>query len=63
MNRLSSRYIDIDGLSLDSRLIALEHNLEQLKNDVIESILLNDSNVAVSKPIEPESYLENSYKL
>lgn len=64
MQKLSAKYIDIEGLSLDSRLLALEHNLQELRSDFLDAILLESEAVAVSGPIiDAETYLENSYKL
>jgi hypothetical protein len=62
--KLSAKYIDIDGLSLDSRLLALENNLQALRSDFLDAILLESDAVAVSGlVIDAETYLENSYKL
>jgi hypothetical protein len=62
--KLSAKYIDIDGLSLDSRLLALENNLQALRSDFLDAILLESDAVAVSGLVtDAETYLENSYKL
>lgn len=63
MNKLSAKYIEIDGLSLNSRIKNMEQDIKNLEDDFIEILLVEGDAVAVSKPIDVESYLESSYKL
>jgi hypothetical protein len=62
ISQLSAKNVKIDGGSLDEKISLIEKELGNIKHDIVDFLLLENSNVAVST-YSVDDYLSSDHKL